>query len=119
MTRGEVRAGWMSETGAGFGGELVRVDMEEVKVAVFECRDVVEPGLIRGMGGRGEGCFEGLEIKGGEVNDVIQGVNASTEKTVCVRLKIKGTRKLRVGKGMAGGGLVEGDKGLKEASVVV
>ena len=41
------------------------------------------------------------------------------EKAVSVGLNIRRVRKVGVGKGREGGGLVEGDEGLKEASVVI
>ena len=45
--------------------------MEEMKVAAFESRDVVKPGVVRGMGSRWEGGFEGVEIKGVKINNVV------------------------------------------------
>ena len=75
--------------------------------------------MVRGAGGRWKGGFEGVEIKGGKINNVVQGNDAGLEKTVSVGLNINGGRKVGVGKRREGGGLMEGDEGLKEASVVI
>ena len=119
MARGKMGLWRMSGTWAGLGGELVQVDMEEMKVAAFESRDVVKPGVVRGMSSRGEGGFKGLEIKDLNINNAVQGGNACMEKVVSVGLNIRRARKVGVEKGREGCGLVEGDKGLKETSVVI
>ena len=41
MTDSKMGLWRVSGSGAGFGGELVRVDMEEVEMSTFVCWDVV------------------------------------------------------------------------------
>ena len=84
--------------GAGFGGKLVQADMEEVEIATFVGREVVKPRMIRWMRSRGEGGFEGLEVKGGKINGCVQVRDAGMEKAVGVVLDSRRSRKLGVGK---------------------
>ena len=46
MTCCEMGCGRVSGTMAGFGGKLMRADMEEVEIATFVGRDVVKPQMI-------------------------------------------------------------------------
>ena len=85
----------------------------------FEGLDVIEPRVISGVGGGRQSRFEGVEVKGGEVNNGRRRGDTGMEEAICVLLNIIGCGEVGVGKWGEGRGLMIGNEGLEETSVVV
>jgi len=90
-----------------------------MEMAKFEGLDVIEPGVISGVGGGRQSRFEGVEVKGGEVNNGRGRSDTGMEEAICVCLNIRRCGKMGVGKGGEGRGLMIGNEGLEETGVVV